>query len=198
MREMAVARADAGLHWAKGETKDTHPGLAGVSEKLLASGRLWRADALAKARVTHDATVRQDPSGMQRGLRIRASKTEKLFGEWLGATGRRFVFQYPIVLADDVVFVDYFLPASNLAVELCKMRQRFALGRARQIVSAGITPLGVVNRLVLTGRLDDVEKQIAAAERGEFHPSTLRECWMGCGPGHGDAADESDIDQPLR
>lgn len=195
--EMVRGRAAAGLHWAKGHTKHTHPGLAGVSRKLAESGRLVRRDVVARSRRSYKLSLRDDPSWSAQ-MRVAPVPAEAEFMRWLESRGTEFVFQYPIPVAESCMFVDFMLPASRLVVELCKYSGRFRLSRARAIAAAGFTPLGIPNTQVLGGVRQNVQDLIARAERGQFHPSTLRECWMAIRPGNRPAAEELDLDQPIR
>ena len=194
---MVRGRAARGEHWARGHTKATHGGLADVSAKLASSGRLVTQDAIERSVEARKRRHRADPSTHIQAA-IEPSSAERAFMGWLERTRRGYVFQHPLQVGDDLIFVDFYLPAARLAVEVTKNRGRFPLARARLIVSAGLTPLGIPNYAVLAGQLQHVEQAVALAERGQFNPTTLRECWMSRRSYTCRAADAADLDQSIR
>jgi len=194
---MVRDRATRGEHWAKGLTKDSDPRLASISNKLKSSGRLATRAVIDRATDTKKRMCRANPM-LHSQAHAKPYPAEEAFADWLTVRGRVFVFQHPIIVGDDLMFIDFFLPAINLGIEVYRNRAKFSPERARKIYAAGIVPMGVPNWSVLNGDLSYVDDAIARAERGEFNPTTFGECWVVRRPYKSRAPGKTDLDEPIR
>lgn len=194
---MVRARAAVGEHWARGQTKATHPGLESISKKLSESGRLQTRSAIERATNTRKRLHRADPSTHTQAS-AKPTTAEQALLDWLTKTGRRAVFQHPVQVGEKLLFVDFYLPECNVALEVTKTIERFGIERVRTIVASGIVPVGIPNGAVLRGNFAKLDEAITRAERGKFNPSTLRECWMSLRTDNIRAAHAADLDKPIR
>lgn len=189
-------QAARGEHWAKGYTKETHPGIARTAGKLARRRWLLRPEVVQRAHAHRRANHRADPSTHIQAT-AQPTRAERIFAEHLQATGRAFEFQHPIVVGDELYFIDFFLPDANLAIELTKIRSRVPAERLRAIWRAGHLPLAIPNYPVERGQFAHIDQAIAGAYAGEFHPATVGECWVTRSPGQLSAGHRAELDQPL-
>ncbi len=196
MGRLSRERAAAGLAWCKGHTKETHPSIASTAQKLAERRWLLRPDSIAKANETKKRRHREDPSTHTQA-HAAPSRTEALFAAWLERTGRAYEFQKPLQVGDDLFFIDFYLPRANLAIELTQDRGRVPPARLRAFRGAGLLPMAILNYPILHGHFAHIEEVIARAERGEFHPTTVGECWVCRSPGQLSAARQREAQEPL-
>ena len=197
MRRASTARAANGEHWAKGHTKETHPGLARYAEKLAARQWLTAPNVVARARESTMARHREDPSTHSQSTAA-PSRIERLMMTWLEARGIRYVFQHPIVAGADLLFLDFFLPDIGIGIEVTNSRSRVPPERLRTLLQAGIPTIAVYNYAVEKTGLPNADEAIARAKRGEFNPTTVGECWVGTGRRYNSTRMKAEADEPLR
>jgi very-short-patch-repair endonuclease len=176
-RASLLERSQNGSHWAKGFKKESHQGLAAISDKLRESGRLLTSESLRKAAATRKANHRADPT-THVNAKAKPTRVESLFMEWLGARGARFEFQKSLQVGESLYFADFFLPDANLAIEVTNSHGRVPNQRLKDFTAAGWKVIAVLNSSVDSGNLALTENAIANAYAGEFNPATVGECWM--------------------
>ena len=84
---------------------------------------------------------------MWKGLRSRPTKAERKVGEYLIRNGVRIVFQRPFVINDKVYFADFFLPKTNIVIEVdgTEHERAFDYFRDADFKSIGIRVVRVSN-----------------------------------------------------
>lgn len=197
LRRDNLERAARGEHWAKGYTKDTHPGLAEYSRKLAERQWLKRPSAVRKATRSRRRAFRQDPS-RHANSHVGMTNVEQRFADFLTSIGRDFVFNDALILDGELYFPDFRLTNSRVLIEVTKVWQRVPADRLRAFAAGGYTPLVLPNGTVLSDSLDEVEDVIARAERGELNPATVRECWVIRRGPKGSAARQAYLAERLR
>ena len=194
MRSTMLKRAEAGEHWALGHTKESHPGVASTASKLAERKWLTQPDVMARAIGKKKARHRADPTTHTQA-RVKPTVAELRVAEWLQRHGLECQPQKPVIVGDALYFADLFVPSLNLIVEVSKTVDRVPVERIRAFRGAGFETLAVRNTVPESGKWQNADDAISRAKVGQFHPSTVRECWVSPGAKKGVAATEAYLDQ---
>lgn len=194
MRQTVAGITESNGHWALGHTKETHLGIASAASKLAERRWLSQPDVIRKSMESSKKAHRLDPNTHSQASR-KLTKAEAGVAAWLARHGLECVPQSPVIVGDALYFADFLVPSLNLVVEVSKSSGRVPVERIRDFRKVGLETLAITNTVPISGRWHHADEAIARAKVGQFHPSTVRECWVSPRASKGNRKTQAYFDQ---